>query len=354
MKIPKSNHTMKLFFIIGTVLVAIIFSGMKSSAQDETPKSYLLRWRAEAGAKYAYLLSTSGLHGERIAMRSEKYEVNVTGVSDGTISFDAKGETVPDNARLGYRFQRSYFPDFPFTVSELGVTEAAPGQPFPVFVNVPIFPEQEVKIGDKWSGGPEIVLNDPNVGGIPFDYESTLSSVADFRGEDCAVIETDYTVNIPDETYSYVPFLGLVEGDKPEDVGEGAPIGGVVDGSPAVEAGIEPGDFIIEAEGQRIRGWAGLKEILPLLVPGKPVELVVKRGEEKKKVELNPGGVPIANITATGKLHSVCFFSIVRGIPLKVDLSSEELVFILTDSEGNAEDRPADIHYVYEYQYGGK
>jgi len=343
--------------VLPFALIILLAVASPSIGQDEgatESESYLLRWSPTEGERYTYMLSTSGIRGEAIAVRSEDFTIEVVEASEGVFSLVARGEPVPDGARLGLRFQRSLFPQFAYTVDSLGSTTSSPGQPFPPFLNIPILPEREVAVGATWSGGAVAILPDANVGSIPFEFESTLSSTADFMGEECAVIETAYTVALEEKARSLMPFLGLVEGDEPEQPGTGAPIGGVVEGSRAHEAGIEPGDLIVAAEGQRIRGWGGLEEILPLLVPDMPVDFTVERGEEEFSVEVAPEGLPLAWISGAGGLRSTCYFSIARGIPMRVDLASEDLVFTLTNAEGETEERPADIHIVLEYKWGGR
>jgi membrane-associated protease RseP (regulator of RpoE activity) len=150
-----------------------------------------------------------------------------------------------------------------------------------------------------------------------------------------------------------MPFLGLVQGDEPEEPGQGAPVGGIVENSPAAVAGILPGDLVTEAEGQKIRGWGGLEEIIPVLVPGKPVAFVIRRGEEDIEIEITPEAVPLAAITGTGGLHSTCYFSLDRGMPVKVDLVSRDLVFTLTNASGMSEERKAELHLTLEMKFSG-
>ena len=349
------RHLISIF----ALLIMALFWSMATgdiSALDEGPaaEKYLLKWDAKEGVSYTYMLSTSGSKGEHITVRTENFDFIADKVEDGVMHFTATGEPVPDRARLSFRFQRAYFPRFYFSVSENGSTEAVPGQPFPPLINIPLFPDYPVGEGDVWSGGPVGILTDQNVGAIPFRYESSLKSMAVFRGEMCAVIESEYTVELPEDSVSMVPFLGLVEGDEPEEPGNGAIIGGVVEGSRAHEAGIQPGDFIIEAEGERIRGWGGLHEILPVIAPEVPVEFTVRRGDDELEIEVIPKAIPLAIIEGTGQLHSTVFFSAERGIPMKIDVESEDLKFTLTNPEGESEERAADLHIVLEYQYSGE
>ncbi len=348
----------RITFLHVTIFPVVLILCLLSSptfAQDDD--SYLLKWSPETGRSYTYRVSTTGLLGDNYVGTAENFTIQFDSFDGGLYQVIAEGETVPDGARLGIRFQRSYWPDFPYTIDELGHTDVATGQPFPVFYNIPILPDGPVVEGTTWSGGPIGILPDPNVAAIPFTFDSTVTSISNYDGELCALIETTYEVALDDGAQSFMPFLGLVQGDPPsesEQAGQGAPIGGVVEDSRAHEAGIEPGDLIIEAEGQRIRAWGGLEEILPQLVPEVSLVLVVLRGEEEIDIEIAPEGVPLAWIAGTGGLRSTCYFSIERGIPLKTDLTSENLVFVLTNAEGVEIERDVSLHIVMEYLYGGR
>ena len=70
----------------------------------------------------------------------------------------------------------------------------------------------------------------------------------------------------------------------------------------------------------------------------------------KFEVKFAPEGIPVAQITATGGMHSRCYFSIERGIPLKVEITGQDLLFVLSTDE-ESEEREPDLHLVFEYQY---
>jgi hypothetical protein len=339
----------RLFNIIGCTIAIASFCFISNPSAAQDSNTYLLRWAGEPGQRFEYRLSTSATHGDSIAVRTETFTVEVTDKIGDEIHFIATGETVPDTAPLSLRFQRALFTDFPYTINTLGVTVAPLGQPFPPFLNVPAFQEGDVAIGATWSGGPVGILPDANAGAIPFSYESTFTEVTNYLGEQCAVIETRYTLALPDGERSMMPFIGIVEGDQPEEPGSGAVVGGVVEGSRANLAGIQPGDIIIKAESQRIRGWGGLQEILPLLVPEKDVDITLVRDGQTMEIPVTPEAVPLAFITGSGGLISTCYFSLEKGVPLKVELTSAGLVFTLTNSAGEIETRDAPIHIVMEY-----
>jgi len=353
-----SIWTFRAFSAVIAIFLAVSTVSSISHAQepqdgnDDGP--WELRWDPEVGRTFTYMLSRSGMYGENIAVRTENFDFRIADETDGVFSIVAIGETPSDDSRLGFRFQRALWPQFEYTVDEYGHTEKPFGQPFPPFMNVPLFPEEEIAIGDIWCGGPVEILPDPNAGAIPFTYTSTFTEFTTFRGDRCAVIESEYTVALQNGAQSLMPFLGLVEGDVGEQAGQGAPIGGVVENSRAHEAGIEPDDLIIAAEGERIRGWGGLEEILPLLAPGVPVEFTVMRDDEEMEVSITPEGVPLAWLNAAGGMTSTCWFSMDRNIPLKIDLISDDLVFVLTNAEDEEEVREADLHIIMEYQYGGR
>jgi hypothetical protein len=347
------NRIFRNLLLISLLVPIYIIPALQQAIAEDTDTSAgtTLRWNPKVGSSYTYLLSSYGTHGEQITGRSEDFTVVANQVSSGGTEFIATGEKVPDGASLAYRFQRSLFPQSKYTVDSLGNTTTSPGQPFPLFINIPVFPKGPVSEGSVWEGGPAGIIPDTNVGPIPFTYTSKLTSIATYLGERCALIDTDYKVALPPDAKSLMPFLGLVEGDKPEEPGHGAPIGGVVKDSRANKAGILPGDIIIAAEGQKIRGWGGLKEILPLLVPEMPVKFRVLRDGKELDIEIAPEGIPLVSIAGTGGLHSTCYFSLDSGVPLKVDLTSTDLIFTLTNAQGETEERPASMHITLEFQH---
>jgi hypothetical protein len=324
-----------------------------ASAEDSSA-GVTLRWSPKQGDKLTCNVSSTGTHDGNVLGRTENFTISVGSIAEGKIQFVATGEPVPNNAPLAYRFQRAVFPEFKYTVDPLGNTDSPVGQPFPLFINIPVLPSEPVSEGSTWSGGPIGILPDINAGPIPFTFTSKVESIAEYHGEKCAQIETDYKVALPADAKSLMPFLGLVQGDEPKVPGNGAPIGGVVKDSRANKANIQPGDVIIAAEGQRIRGWGGLKEILPLLVPDKPVKFKVRRGDQELDIEVAPEGIPLVSISAKGGLHSTCFFSLDSGIPLKIDLTSEDLTFTLTNAKGETEEKHASpLHITMDYEREG-
>lgn len=67
-------------------------------------------------------------------------------------------------------------------------------------------------------------------------------------------------------------------------------VGQVVAGMPAAEAGIRPGDRIVEVEGDRIHAFQDLRRYIDPN-PGKPLHIVVERGGERLDLRITPTAV---------------------------------------------------------------
>jgi len=63
--------------------------------------------------------------------------------------------------------------------------------------------------------------------------------------------------------------------------------GRVLEGSPAAEAGLRPGDRVLEAAGRVVRTWQDLVEAVQAH-PGEPIEVVVERGQRILVVDVVP------------------------------------------------------------------
>jgi len=72
------------------------------------------------------------------------------------------------------------------------------------------------------------------------------------------------------------------------DPGYGVVVASVEPEGPAEEAGVARGDILLELDGERIEGSAGLVRILRDLEPGDEVELLVLHGDEERALSLAP------------------------------------------------------------------
>jgi PDZ domain/Aspartyl protease len=90
----------------------------------------------------------------------------------------------------------------------------------------------------------------------------------------------------PEEERHPRGFLGL-EWSEAKDAIPGQPrvrIDRVVKGSPAARADIQPGDWLIRARGESVTSLKAARAALSAIEPGSPVELTLRRGDEKDKV----------------------------------------------------------------------
>lgn len=120
-------------------------------------------------------------------------------------------------------------------------------------------------------------------------------------------------------------------------------IASVVDGSPADEAGLKPGDFVLETLSPEGRYEGPLPTAFMALVaktePGTPVGLVVKRGDETKTVEVTPKAGIIASeperaalgigLSAVGTLATPWYEAPVEGAILTWELTKQTAIALV-------------------------
>lgn len=94
------------------------------------------------------------------------------------------------------------------------------------------------------------------------------------RGGDIAEVKVPAEKNTPDGLQA----LGLL----PE---QPAVVGGLSEGRPAAEAGLQPGDRIIAIDGQRVSSWYELRKYIQK-AEGAPQTFVVERNDERFEVEV--------------------------------------------------------------------
>lgn len=85
---------------------------------------------------------------------------------------------------------------------------------------------------------------------------------------------------------SQKPALGIrVASAAAKGLRAGALVGEVYGGSFGERAGLQRGDIIIEAEGQKIWGPADLEKTVSYLGKGKPITFIVMRGNERHELK---------------------------------------------------------------------
>ncbi|WP_313077706.1 S1C family serine protease, partial [Melaminivora sp.] len=72
----------------------------------------------------------------------------------------------------------------------------------------------------------------------------------------------------------------------------GVIITGVLQGGPAAQAGVRPGDVILQVAGKPINAVAQLLTAVAALKPGEPAQFQVQRGDERTELAVVPGTRP--------------------------------------------------------------
>jgi predicted metalloprotease with PDZ domain len=85
--------------------------------------------------------------------------------------------------------------------------------------------------------------------------------------------------------------LGIAFGRTDLDAAE---IAGVVPGGPADQAGLKPGDVVVEVAGQPVQNRREMGRALPFLSPGSRVPMTVRRDDRELGVVLE--AIPIAEL----------------------------------------------------------
>ncbi len=121
--------------------------------------------------------------------------------------------------------------------------------------------------------------------------------------------------------------LGLIQGVPVEDV----QIGSVLEGSPAEEAGIQPGDTVIEMNGESINEWSEFQTIVQSS-PNELIDTVVLRDGENIPLQITPDRVEIQDeeIGQVG-VRLALEQSFWRSIPYSVEQTYEWSTLILVN-----------------------
>ncbi|MGH7481489.1 MAG: RIP metalloprotease RseP [Longimicrobiales bacterium] len=91
------------------------------------------------------------------------------------------------------------------------------------------------------------------------------------------------TIELPEQNESRAALLGALQ----PAIDLEPVIGSIVEGMPAHAAGLEPGDRIVGAAGRPVETWQDLVNIIQAR-PGRPVPLVVRRGESRLELTATP------------------------------------------------------------------
>ena len=77
---------------------------------------------------------------------------------------------------------------------------------------------------------------------------------------------------------------------------EGVIITGVLQGGPAAQAGLRPGDVIVQVAGKSATSVSGLLSAVAALPPGKSAAFTIQRKDEKLELQVTPGRRPAPRV----------------------------------------------------------
>ncbi|WP_439102646.1 Do family serine endopeptidase [Congregibacter sp.] len=161
------------------------------------------------------------------------------------------------------------------------------------------FIQTDVAINPGNSGGPLFNLDGEVVGvnsqifttraggsiGLSFAIPvNVVRNVVSQLKEDGTVIRGWLGVTIQNVDRNLGESFGL---DRPR----GALISQIANDGPASNAGLEPGDIIIEFDGESIETSADLPHVVGLIAPGTEVEVLIVRDRKQKTIEVEVGGL---------------------------------------------------------------
>ncbi|MGE0608917.1 MAG: PDZ domain-containing protein [Pirellulales bacterium] len=118
-------------------------------------------------------------------------------------------------------------------------------------------------------------------------YAGDKVTLVALRGEERIERELELIAKL--EPYVH-PFLGLLP--RRDGAGVGIPIRFVYPGSPADEAGVQPGDVLTAVGDQKIETYATLLEKLAPLAAGDTATFIFQRGADERNVELKLAALP--------------------------------------------------------------
>jgi regulator of sigma E protease len=100
------------------------------------------------------------------------------------------------------------------------------------------------------------------------------SYMAKSPGKRAIIIVAGVTMNVIFAYFVFIPALLFGFHDVPTQIGE------VDEGSPAFDAGLRPGDRVLEVAGRRVSRWHRLDSVVATSKGGQPLEIVYRRGQE--------------------------------------------------------------------------
>lgn len=145
------------------------------------------------------------------------------------------------------------------------------------------------------------ILDNPNLSDITETYQmimdeyfeevdekglanAAIDGMFDFLNENYSIhLNNDATTDLEDKLKGYYDGIGIEIGKN----ASGVVVTRVFDGTPASEAGIKAGDYLIDVEGTEINASSELEDVTTLIKGKKEIVVTVKRDKEKKSFIVN-------------------------------------------------------------------
>lgn len=105
-------------------------------------------------------------------------------------------------------------------------------------------------------------------------------------------------------------------------------VGRVMEGWPAEQAGIRPGDRIVQIQGERVTTWDRVVEIIHQR-PGEPLRMVVERGGELLVFTVTPREDPQSSLGMVGIEQSLIRYSPWQSLVMGFKQTGQFLVFLV-------------------------
>jgi len=324
------------YFILIIFLCSFTCINAYSAVQTKDDFKAKLAFDLRSGRTYKYSITSSRSVTDDVPQpmfwQSDKQITRVMQVTeDGSYLLQTKMEKENKQRNVAIEYFRRNYPTYQVELKPDGHMTTPPRQPFPQVRNVPIFPDYEVGAGDKW-----VVEDVPFYPGglvdeVTADWEYELVEFVKHNDFNTAHIKAKAKVDISlrPVTMALLGFYG--DPDREE---KGAFIRELVPDSPAVAAGLEPGDKILTIAGVKILDWYDIPELMPYLPPGEEVTIEYERSGEPGMVTFKTGTTQIAEVEGGGGFEFDIYFGVNRGHIISMDGKTDDLVLTLHSDKG--------------------
>ncbi len=188
--------------------------------------------------------------------------------------------------------------------------------------SLPVFSEEEVKIGSRWKGKSTFAFSPV----FPFllatgELSYLVEGVAWVDGNQWALISFKGEVDLPKSGITIRKIIGIKKSKKPLGSLKGALVDKVAPGLPGEKAGIESNDLVLRYNDKRISNWSDLKYAISTTQGEGPYELIVRRSGRRVTLSITPEIALRGVIDGSGRVNGRVVFDVTRGVLVRLELS---------------------------------